>query len=228
LEDRLSGYVGRKPIRGPQDFAEAFRVPRETIHRLTLYAGLLAEGQKRANLVSERSLAEVWERHFADSAQILRLAPAASVWLDLGAGAGFPGLVIAILQANHVNFRMHLVESTTKKCAFLAQVAAETEAPVEIHCMRIEELKRTATSLAPDIVTARALAPLPKLLELAAPWMEIGARGLFMKGREARTEIEEARKRFDFDYRLHPSLTAADAAIVEITKLAKRGKAKSG
>ena len=144
MEDRLSEGRGRdtakrsNPIAGPEDFAEAFKVPRETIHRLIRYAELLAEGQARANLVSAKTLPHLWDRHFADSAQILRLAPDASVWLDLGAGAGFPGLVIAILQANHANFLMHLVESTAKKCAFLAEVARATSAPVEIHCMRIE------------------------------------------------------------------------------------------
>jgi 16S rRNA (guanine527-N7)-methyltransferase len=223
----LSGIEQPLAVTGPEDFAEAFKVPRETIHRLSLYANLLAEGQKRANLVSASTLEHVCDRHFADSAQLLRLAPDARVWLDLGAGAGFPGLIIAILQANHANFRMHLVESTAKKCAFLAEVAAATEAPVEIHCMRIEELKRTGTNLAPEIVCARALAPLPRLLELAAPWMGPGVRGLFLKGRDAKPEIEAARKRFDFVATLHPSLTAPDSAIVEITELSRRPKAKS-
>jgi 16S rRNA (guanine527-N7)-methyltransferase len=227
LADRLSGPGAPAPISGPADFAEAFKVPRETIHRLSLYADLLAEGQNRANLVSASTLAHVWDRHFADSAQILRLAPNAQVWLDLGSGAGFPGLVIAILQANHANFRMHLAESTTKKCAFLAEVAAATDAPVEIHCMRIEELKRTATNLAPEIVCARALAPLPRLLELAAPWLGPGVRGLFLKGRDATQEIEAAKRQFSFAYELHPSLTAPDSAIVEIANLKKLAKGKS-
>ena len=220
----MSGPGAPAPISGPADFAEAFKVPRETIHRLSLYADLLAEGQNRANLVSASTLAHVWDRHFADSAQILRLAPNAQVWLDLGSGAGFPGLVIAILQANHANFRMHLAESTTKKCAFLAEVAAATDAPVEIHCMRIEELKRTATNLAPEIVCARALAPLPRLLELAAPWLGPGVRGLFLKGREAEAEIETAREMWDFEARLHSSLTSSDSHIVEVTELRQREK----
>jgi len=230
VEDRLTGGGGTgrslKPIAGPQDFAEAFKVPRETIHRLICYAGLLSEWQARHNLVSAASLGAVWDRHFADSAQILRLAPEADIWLDLGAGAGFPGLVIAILQANHANFRMHLVESTGKKCAFLAEVVRATSAPVEIHCMRVEELSKSATSLKPEIVTARALAPLPRLLDLAAPWFGPGVRGLFLKGRDAAKEVEAARRQFDFSCKLHQSLTAADSAIVEIGDLAKRRKAK--
>ena len=166
MEDRLTATGARRsnPISGPEQFAEASKVPRETIHRLICYADLLAEWRARANLVSAKTLPDLWDRHFADSAQILHLAPEASTWLDLGSGAGFPGLVIAILQANHANFRMHLVEATAKKCAFLAEVARATTAPVEIHCMRIEELSKTATSLKPEIVTARALAPLPHLV----------------------------------------------------------------
>jgi len=151
----MPGEKAAATIGGPQDFAEAFKVPRETIHRLIRYAELLAEGQARANLVSAKTLAQLWDRHFADSAQILRLAPDAKVWLDLGAGAGFPGLVIAILQANHANFVMHLVESTAKKCAFLAEVARATSAPVEIHCMRIEALSKSAEAVREPMAAVR-------------------------------------------------------------------------
>src|SRR4029078_5953874 len=137
---------------------------------------------------------------------------------------GFPGLVIAILQANHARFSMHLVEATAKKCAFLAEVARVTEAPVEIHCMRIEALKRSATSLKPEIVCARALAPLPRLFELAAPWFGRKTQGLFLKGRGTKAEIEAARRRWTFAYEFHPSLTASDSAVVEVARLAKRPK----
>jgi 16S rRNA (guanine527-N7)-methyltransferase len=233
VEDRLTEGRGRgpgkrsKPITGPEEFAEAFKVPRETIHRLILYAELLTEGQSRANLISAKTVPHLWDRHFADSAQILRLAPDATIWLDLGSGAGFPGLVIAILQANHANFRMHLVEATAKKCAFIAEVARATSAPVEIHCMRIEELSKSAASLKPEIVTARALAPLPHLLELAAPWLKRGARGLFLKGRDAGKEIESAKRRFNFTCHLHPSITAGDSFSLEIGDLTKRPKGKA-
>ena len=229
MEDRLTATGARrsKPISGPEQFAEAFKVPRETIHRLICYADLLSEGQARANLVSAKTVPQLWDRHFTDSAQILRLALGPDIWLDLGSGAGFPGLVIAILQANHANFRMHLVESTAKKCAFLTEVARATSAPVEIHCMRIEELSNTATSLKPEIITARALAPLPRLLELAAPWFGPGVRGLFLKGRDAGKEIESAKRRFNFTCHLHQSMTAEDSFILEISHLAKRAKAKT-
>jgi 16S rRNA (guanine527-N7)-methyltransferase len=219
---------GRKPIGGSQEFAEAFKVPRETIHRLIRYAEILSDWQKRTNLVGPSALPALWPRHFADSAQLCSLALNARLWLDLGSGAGFPGLVVAIIQAGAPHFRMHLVESNRKKCAFLAEVARETRAPVDIHAMRIEELAECAQSLSPDVVSARALAPLPRLFELAAPFLGERTKGLFPKGREAETEIEAAREDWEFDFRLHPSLTAEDSHIVEVTGLRPRSTAKAG
>src|SRR4026208_1136961 len=162
-------------ISGPTDFAEAFNVPRETIHRLERFADLLAHWQKRTNLVAPAAPAPLpsrpppplWSRHLADSAQLTTLAPKARLWLDLGTGAGFPGLVIAILKTGTPDFRMHLVESNRKKCAFLAEVARATRAPVDIHAMRVEDLAESANRLAPDVVSARAPAPLPRLFALA-------------------------------------------------------------
>lgn len=212
-------------ISGPDDFAEAFKVPRETIHRLEVYAALLTEWQTRHNLVSSKTIPELWQRHFADSAQLLALAPTAKTWLDLGTGAGFPGLVVAILAANQGTLRMHLVESTAKKCAFLAHVAQMTDTSVDIHCNRIEELARSE-SIEPDVVSARALAPMPRLLELAAPFFRSGTRGLFLKGRDAEREIEAARAHWHFTCRLHPSLTSNDSSIIEVTELSKAKKGK--
>jgi 16S rRNA (guanine527-N7)-methyltransferase len=130
---------------------------------------------------------------------------------------------VAILETGRPDFRMHLVESNRKKCAFLAEVARETKAPVEIHAMRIEDLAESAQSLSPDVVSARALAPLPRLLELASPFFGPATRGLFLKGREAESEIEAAQTRFDFTARLHPSLTSPDSHVVEVTSLRSRG-----
>jgi 16S rRNA (guanine527-N7)-methyltransferase len=209
-------------ISGPTDFAEALKVPRETIHRLSHYADLLAQWQKRTNLVAPSTLPALWSRHFADSAQLRDLALEARLWLDLGSGAGFPGLVVAILQAGTPDFRMHLVESNGKKCAFLGEVARETKAPVDIHAMRIEELAQSAHRLMLDVVSARALAPLPRLFELAAPFFGARTRGLFLKGREAEAEIEAARQEWEFTSRLHPSLTSANSNIVEVTGLRPR------
>ena len=216
---------GLAPIRGPEDFAEVLKVPRETIHRLERYAELLAHWQKSTNLVAASTLPRLWPRHFADSAQIRDLAPKARLWLDLGSGAGFPGLVVAILQTGQPDFRMHLVESNIKKCAFLAEVARETEAPVDIHAVRIEQLGESAHSLRPEVVSARALAPLPRLFELASPFFGSKSRGLFLKGREAEAEIEAAKRRWSFTACLHPSLTSPESHIVEVIGLRRRDEA---
>jgi 16S rRNA (guanine527-N7)-methyltransferase len=205
------------PVDGPEAFAQTFKVPRETIHRLSRYADLLAHWQKSTNLVSPSTVPALWARHFADSAQLTALAPDARLWLDLGSGAGFPGLVIAILQTGQPDFRMHLVEASRKKCAFLAEVARATEAPADIHCIRIEALAEAQQRLVPEVVSARALAPLPRLFELAAPFFGAKTRGLFLKGRESEAEIAEASRTWEFDVRLHPSLTARDGQIVEVT-----------
>jgi len=223
----MASGQGLAPLRGPEDFAEVFKVPRETIHRLDRYAELLAHWQKSTNLVAPSTLPRLWPRHFADSAQIRGLAPEARLWLDLGSGAGFPGLVVAILQTGQPDFRMHLVESNKKKCAFLAEVVRATMAPVDIHAMRIEELGENAHSLRPDVVSARALAPLPRLFELAHPFFGPRTRGLFLKGREAEAEIEAAKMKWDFAASLHPSLTSAGSHIVEVRALRPRDKARA-
>jgi 16S rRNA (guanine527-N7)-methyltransferase len=218
----MPGRQAPMTISGPTDFAEAFKVPRETIHRLTRYSELLAHWQARTNLVAASTLPALWSRHFADSAQLTTLAPKARLWLDLGSGAGFPGLVVAIVETGRPDFRMHLVESNRKKCAFLAEVARATGAPVEIHAMRIEDLAESAHRLQPDVVSARALAPLLRLLELAAPFFDAETRGLFLKGCDAAAEVEAARAEWDFTARLIPSLTAANSCIVEVTRLRPR------
>ena len=179
------------------------------------------------SLVARSTLPATWSRHFADSAQLCALAPEARLWLDLGSGAGFPGLVVAVLESGKPNFRMHLVESNRKKCAFLAEVARATAAPVDIHAMRIEELAESAETLRPDVVSARALAPLPRLFDLASPFFGEETRGLFLKGRDAETEIAEALTRFDFGCRIHPSLTANDGCIVEVTDLRRKAAASA-
>ena len=211
-----------KAVDGPAAFAEAFKVPRETIHRLERYAELLAHWQKTTNLVASSTLPALWSRHFADSAQLAKLAPDARLWLDLGSGAGFPGLVVAIINAGKADFRMHLVEANAKKCAFLSEVARATEAPVTVHATRIEALAESTDRPTPDVVSARALAALPQLLAQAAPLLAPDTRGLFLKGREAQSELDAAREAWTFDAGLHPSLTAKDAHIVEITKLRPR------
>ncbi|BAQ15799.1 16S rRNA (guanine(527)-N(7))-methyltransferase RsmG [Methyloceanibacter caenitepidi] len=205
-----------------ESFADTFKVSHETIHRLERLVDLLEHWQKTTNLVAPSTLPDVWGRHLADSAQLSGLAPKARLWLDLGSGGGFPGLVVAILRSGDPDFRMHLVESNHKKCAFLGQAVRAVQAPVDIHAMRIEQFAENAQSLRPDVVSARALAPLPRLLELAEPFLRGETRGLFLKGRETEAEIASAQDRWSFGHVCHPSLTADDAWVVQVTNLRRR------
>ena len=206
-------------IATPEDFAHTFAVSRETIERLKTYEALLKQWQKTINLVAPSTLAEIWHRHFADSAQLLVLAPAAEHWLDLGSGAGFPGLVLAILLKERGRGRVTLIESDTRKAAFLAEVARRTGVAVDIQGTRIEKSATQAKLGLVDVVTARALAPLPRLLELSAPFFSGPTIGLFLKGREAETEVEAAKKLWNFEAELKPSLTDNSGRIVVIRAL---------
>jgi len=212
-----------QPIDTPQRFAARFNVSRETIERLQIYEALLNHWQKGVNLVAAKTLEDVWHRHFADSAQLLAHAPDAATWLDLGSGAGFPGLVIAICVANREDSHVHIVESNARKCAFCQEVVRETGCSVEIHQARIESLSRADNVIGAEIVTARALAPLEYLYKLASPFFGPGTTGLFLKGRRVSQELERAAKNWDCEVQLHPSLTDARARIVEVSALRRKG-----
>lgn len=209
-------------IQGPAAFASAFDVSRETIERLEVYEGLLTKWQTTINLVAPKTLGEVWHRHFADSAQILEYAPARRPldWVDLGAGAGFPGLVVGILLAEAPGSRLQLIESDGRKAAFLREVVRATGigtfVAVDIVAGRIESAANQARVGAVDVVSARALAPLPKLLSLAMGHMGSETLGLFLKGRELASEVTEAQRHFEFDYAVLPSRTDASGQILTV------------
>jgi 16S rRNA (guanine527-N7)-methyltransferase len=207
-----------KNIANAAEFARAFRVSHETVEKLELYVRLLTQWQKAVNLVSPGTIPQIWQRHFADSAQLVKLAPHAKTWVDLGSGGGFPGLVIAILLANQKECSVHLIESNSRKCAFLSEVARQTGAPARVHNARIADAAASGAVPAADVVTARALAPLDALLELALPFFRDASAGLFLKGREAASEIADARKRWTFDVEIHPSISDPDGQILEIRK----------
>lgn len=191
-------------------------VSRETFERLKAFEQLFVKWNARINLASSSSLSEVWQRHILDSAQLNLLAPNELKWLDIGSGGGFPGAVMAILLAERPGARIDLVESNGKKTGFLI-AALRGLAAAKVHNTRIEE---AAARVGPvDIVTARALAPLPKLLELSAPWLTTGARGLFHKGREYRSEIEESLHRWTFDLVEHQSRIDPEGIILDIRNL---------
>lgn len=211
-------------IKGPAGFRDAFNVPRETVEKLEIYAALLVQWQKAVNLVSPTTLNDLWHRHFADSAQLIGLVSAPKSWVDLGSGAGFPGLVIAILMANHHNCVVHLIESNGRKCAFLAEVSRQTGVGVRVHEGRIESIVKSGVIGAADVVSSRALAPLDRLLGLAQGFFGSGTSGLFLKGREALAEVDEAGAQWRFDHRTIPSRTNADGCIVEVRNLTAQGE----
>jgi 16S rRNA (guanine527-N7)-methyltransferase len=209
----------------PESFAALFpAVSRETVARLTVYADLLIHWSKTHDLVAPSTLPDLWHRHIADSAQLLAHAPPdAKTWVDLGSGAGFPGLVIAILLGGQQpgETRTTLIESNLKKVSFLAEVARRCGVKVEIIAERIEIAATRSTVANSDVITARALAPLGKLLGLSKPLFAPSTVGLFLKGRDAEAEVQQALGEWQFAYRLIPSITDADARIVEIRQLAK-------
>ncbi|MGZ9108231.1 MAG: 16S rRNA (guanine(527)-N(7))-methyltransferase RsmG [Micavibrio sp.] len=194
-------------------------VSHETLSRLRQYEALLTKWQKAINLVGPATIPESWDRHFADSAQLAALVPAdAKILYDLGSGAGFPGLVLAMLR---LDLAVTLIEADQKKCAFLATVSHETKTPVKILTQRIEQA--TESLPAPDIVTARALASLPDLLRYIKPWVKMRTGsplvGIFPKGAQAQAETEAARINAQFDQQEIPSLTDRAARILVLSNI---------
>jgi 16S rRNA (guanine527-N7)-methyltransferase len=197
-----------------EGFRRAFDVSRETVERLETHVALLSKWNPRINLVAASTLAEVWTRHVADSAQLWRLRPpGARLWLDLGSGAGFPGLVVAALAAEQAPYlTVRLVESNARKAAFLATVAHEAGLLAEVLVERWQRLPPQAA----DVVSARALAPLAELLAASEKHRRPGGVGLFPKGETVHKELAEASVRWRFDHKLTPSRTEPRAAILEI------------
>jgi 16S rRNA (guanine527-N7)-methyltransferase len=273
-----------RSIGGPEDFAAAFDVSRETIERLETYEKLLRQWQKAVNLVAPGTLDAIWHRHFADSAQLLALAlPGPRHWIDLGSGAGFPGLVVAILLAGtpspratptspaapsargegrgegqkqaptvlgaapHPNplpmeewgegigvpsSHITLIESDTRKAAFLREVVRQIGlsagktggVTVDILPVRAESVRIKVNVSLPRVICARALAPLDKLLGLAAPLSPPGTTGLMCKGKGISKELQAAEKTWKFDVELVPSVTDRDGRIAVITNLERKAK----
>ena len=183
---------------------------------LATYEALLRKWQKTINLVSSSTLDQLWVRHFADSAQLVFLAPGARTWIDLGSGGGFPGMVIAILLKGIAGASVELVESDTRKAAFLRTVSRETGSPAIIHNGRIEAVLPTLST--PDVISARALAPLPKLLEWTGEKITKGATALFLKGQDVDAELNVITNYSMFNLQKLPSRTDAKASIVKVTR----------
>jgi 16S rRNA (guanine527-N7)-methyltransferase len=195
-------------------------VSRETLDRLDRFVAVLLEWQQRMNLIASSTEPTLWTRHIADSLQLLASAPQARVWVDLGSGAGFPGVVLACALVDRPGARVHLVERSTKKAAFLREAVHATGAPAEVHAVRLEDfVENLAVSV--DVVTARALAPLAGLLTATYPLLRNGTLGLFPKGQDVDAELTEAAKCWSIQSSLAPSLTDPRSKIVCITGIDK-------
>jgi 16S rRNA (guanine527-N7)-methyltransferase len=188
-------------------------VSRETMDRLAAYLALLEKWNRAINLVSKATLADPWRRHLLDSAQLQpHLPEGPATVLDLGSGAGFPGLVLAILGGERLT--VHLVESDARKAAFLREAARVADVAATVHNRRIEDLQ----GFGADVVTARALAPIAAILDLAAPFMAEKTQLLLLKGTQTHKELTDAQKNWTINTTLHPSRSDPSGFIVQITE----------
>ena len=197
----------------PEGLARQFNVSRESLDRLIKYGQLLASWQERINLVGRSTASDIWQRHITDALQLILLfeKPLPRI-ADLGSGAGIPGLILAIARP----LEAHLFESNLKKAAFLREAVRLTGAAAHIHTVRIEDADTLAPAIKADIVTARALAPLPKLLAYAQPFFAQGAAGLFHKGQDVDAELSETAKSWSLNVVKHPSMTDSRGCILEV------------
>lgn len=195
-------------------------VSRETFDRLQIFEQMFRKWSAKINLAAPSALENLWSRHILDSAQLASLQKPDGIWLDLGSGGGFPGIILAILMRDHSESHIHLVESVGKKAVFLKLALMETGGEGTVHNMRINEAASSIVGV--NFVTARALAPLPELLELANPWLSRGATALFHKGREFKEELALARDDWAFDLIEHESKVDAQSVILQISNVSQR------
>lgn len=205
---------------GPEVLTGVVDVSRETLSALNRYVLMLRDWQEKLNLVGPATLPDAWRRHILDSAQLFPMIenPAGTVWLDMGTGAGFPGLVMAIMGVGEV----HLVESIAKKCRFLEAVvdALALHDRVIIHNARLEAM----TPFKADIISARALARLAQLFDWGRPFAASSTRWLLLKGQDVEAELAEAEKKWAFEYRLHASLSDPRGRVVEAWNVARKAR----
>ena len=196
-------------------------VSRETEARLDRYLALLREWQAKTNLVAPSTLAHLWTRHVADSLQLLKFAPSAKTWVDLGSGGGFPGVALACALAERPGTMVHLIERNNKKAAFLREALRVTGARGVVHPAGIEDIVDRITGPI-DCVTARALAPLHQLIGFAEPLVKRGAKALFLKGQDVEAELTAATKYWNIKPILHSSLTGGQGWIVELAAVERQ------
>ncbi len=204
---------------GPEDFAAAFGVSHETCARFARYEAALRRWQRRINLVGPSTLDDVWRRHFADSAQLAaHLRPGARRLVDLGSGAGFPGLALKLLRPDP---SVHLIEADARKAAFLRATAALLSVEVAVTAARIEDIAAGPALPPADIVTARAVAPLPDLLALASGWAVDNPQFLFLKGQNVELELISAAKCWNMTVERIDSVTHPDGCVLNIEGIAR-------
>ena len=200
---------------GPEDVAAALNVSRETLGRLRAFADLLDRWTKTHNLIGPKERARLWRRHVLDSGQLDAMAPdVAQTWVDFGSGGGFPVAIIAILNPRRT---YRAIESAGKKAAFLAEAARRLDLPLTVSAGRIE----TLTPVPADIVSARALASLPQLLDWTEPWLKTCGQALFLKGAGVEDELTAARQRWTFTARTQPSLSG-DGVVLTLTDVHRK------
>ena len=202
---------------GQAEFQAAAAATEAQMADLRAYLALLSERSQVMNLVGPSALSTFWRRHAWDSAQLRQIAPEATKWADVGAGAGFPGVVLAILLKNVPGAVVHLVESVAKRSRFLDEVAARLSLPAVIHNLRSEDTRLEGV----EVVTARACAPMPRLLDFTEPFLRQGAVGIFLKGKDADAEIADARRRWKFSVSLIPSRSDPSGNIVKVEGLSR-------
>jgi len=202
----------------PDDVLRQFNVSRESLAHLECYVAILLQWQQRINLIGSSTVDQVWQRHILDALQLIPLLPPGTKTIaDLGSGAGIPGLVLAIT----TNLEVHLYESNGKKTAFLREAARQCSVKAVIHQVRIETIGSDPGRPKVDVVTARALAPLDRLLDQAWPFLNAGAVGLFHKGQDVDAELTVASKYWRIINERHPSLTDSKAVILEVKEASR-------
>ncbi|MBO6916985.1 MAG: 16S rRNA (guanine(527)-N(7))-methyltransferase RsmG [Rhizobiaceae bacterium] len=200
-------------------FEESVNVSRETWARLRQYGDIVRKWQKTINLISPTTVGDLWERHILDSLQIWALDPQPKSWLDMGSGAGFPGIVTGICLAEHGAGWVYLIESNQKKAAFLRNTIVQTGARASVHPVRVADAFEIAPEI--DAISARALASLDDLMEMSEPWFDTNKNlsTYLHKGRDYQLEIELARSRWDFNLVKYDSQIQDGSVILQIDSL---------
>lgn len=199
---------------GEIEAVAARHVSRETFDRLLEFERQFRRWAARINLASDSTLNDAWSRHILDSAQLLRYAPVAKNWVDIGSGGGFPGAILAILLGDEKDARMSLIESNQKKASYLRSVLAELAPNALVIARRAEDV--VAQAQAPNIITARAVTSLSGLLSLTERWLRDGARGLFHKGRDYGEELKLANDTWNLDLVIHPSMVGTGSVVLDV------------